>query len=208
MEKAPLRGLFYFHTYECLGILAALHIIPNTRILFPDKDWIYHHDEPLTRYSLGQEGNNPLICFGINPSTAKPNDLDPTVASVARFAREQGYDGWLMFNLYPQRATNPDNMHRRFQKKIHDKNVEVIARLVNDLPSGADIWCAWGTLIEKRPYLLRCLKDIFEEIKDSESRYYTRGNISKAGHPHHPLYLRKDSPMEAFDVGRYLKLVS
>jgi len=63
--------------------------------------WIYHHDEPLTRYSLGVEGNNPLLGIGVNPSTAKPGNLDPTVASVARFAEAKGYDGWLMFNLYP-----------------------------------------------------------------------------------------------------------
>lgn len=171
--------------------------------------WIYHHDEPLTRYSLGRAGENPLICFGVNPSTAKPGDLDPTVASVGRFAEEQGYDGWLMFNLYPQRATNPDKMHRHFQKKIHDRNVEVIAELTAAIQCPADIWCAWGTLIEKRNYLSRCLRDIHEALLQSgtECRYYTRGRISKAGHPHHPLYLRKTSPMDVFDLDHYVREV-
>lgn len=173
--------------------------------MFPDKPWIYHHDEPLTRYSLGQEGQNPLICFGINPSTAVPNNLDPTVASVARFALEKGYDGWLMFNLYPQRATNPDRMHKSFQKKIHDKNVEAIEKLLHELPNGLDVWCAWGTLIEKRTYLSRCLKDINEVLEANDCQYYTRGNISKAGHPHHPLYLRKESTMDAFNLSRYIE---
>lgn len=175
--------------------------------MFENKPWIYHHNEPLTRYSLGQEGDNPLICFGINPSTAKPGDLDPTVASVARFALEKGYDGWLMFNLYPQRATNPDKMHKHFQKKIHDENVAVITELINNLESGADIWCAWGTLIEKRPYLKQCLHDISEVLTHSECSFYTRGNISKAGHPHHPLYLRKTSPMDEFDLDAYVNEV-
>jgi hypothetical protein len=175
--------------------------------MFEDRPWIYHHDEPLTRYSLGQEGKNPLICFGVNPSTAKPHDLDPTVASVARFAKEKGYEGWVMFNLYPQRATNPDKMHKHFQKPIHDKNVEVIEKLVNGLGSGADIWCAWGTLIEKRSYLARCFKDIYEVLAQSNCRYFTRGKISKAGHPHHPLYLRKESPMDSFDVKEYFENV-
>ena len=87
-----------------------------------DESWIYDHDEPLTRYSLGQEGSHPLVCIGVNPSTAVPGNLDPTVAGVARFAKAKGYDGWLMFNLYPQRATNPNTMHKRFQSKIHQKN--------------------------------------------------------------------------------------
>jgi len=170
--------------------------------MFPDKDWIYDHDEPLTRYSLGQEGRNPLICFGVNPSTAKPNDLDPTVASVARFARDHGYDGWLMFNLYPQRATNPDKMHKHFQKKIHQKNVDVIEKLTKEL--SADIWCAWGTLIEKRSYLSRCLEDIYEVLAENNCTYFKRGRISKAGHPHHPLYLKKTAPPEPFAMKEYI----
>jgi len=172
--------------------------------MFSNKPWIYDHDEPLTRYSLGQEGNNPLICFGVNPSTAVPGNLDPTVASVARYAKAQGYDGWLMFNLYPQRATNPDKMHKNFQKMTHDKNVEAIRNRLNELPKGLHVWCAWGTLIEKRPYLSRCLKDITEVLIENKCRHFTRGNISKAGHPHHPLYLRKDSKMEEFDLENYV----
>ncbi len=170
--------------------------------MYPDRPWIYDHDEPLTRYSLGQPGHNPLVCFGVNPSTAKPGDLDPTVASVARFAKTQGYDGWLMFNLYPQRATNPDKIHKHFQKKIHDKNVEVIAERIRGL--SVDVWCAWGTLIEKRPYLSRCLRDIYEVMEGENISCYTRGRISKAGHPHHPLYLRKTSPMDPFDLNGYM----
>lgn len=173
--------------------------------MYPDRPWIYDHDEPLTRYSLGQEGDDPLVCFGVNPSTAKPGDLDPTVASVARFAIENGYDGWLMFNLYPQRATNPDKMHKHFQKKIHDKNVEVITELTNNL--SGDIWCAWGTLIEKRSYLSRCLEDIYEVLSQNGNTFFSRGRISKAGHPHHPLYLKKTASPDAFDIEYYLQEV-
>ena len=173
--------------------------------MFENKPWIYDHDEPLSRYSLGQEGKNPLICFGVNPSTAVPGNLDPTVASVARYAKEKGYDGWIMFNLYPQRATNPDKMHKNFQKPIHEKNIAAIADLLAELPNGLDVWCAWGPLIEKRAYLSRCMKDIAQVLKQNKCRYFTRGNISKAGHPHLPLYLRKESPMDVFDLERYTK---
>ena len=34
------------------------------------------------RYILGTRGKNPLICIGINPSTAQPGDLDNTLKSV------------------------------------------------------------------------------------------------------------------------------
>ena len=44
------------------------------------------------RYILGTKGNNPLICIGINPSTARPDALDPTLKSVERIAHNNGYD--------------------------------------------------------------------------------------------------------------------
>ena len=34
------------------------------------------------RYILGTRGKNPLICIGINPSTAEPDNLDNTLKSV------------------------------------------------------------------------------------------------------------------------------
>ena len=168
------------------------------------KPWIYDHDEPLARYSLGQEGANPLVCIGVNPSTAVPYNLDPTVAGVARFAAEKRYDGWLMFNLYPQRATNPNNMHQRFEIKIHQKNLDAIERLVCD--QSLTIWCAWGTLIEKRAYLSRCLLEMYEIFESAHCTYFKRGALSKAGHPHHPLYLKKTAPLEFFDLKEYVGL--
>ena len=59
------------------------------------------------RYILGTRGKNPLICIGINPSTAKPDDLDNTLKSVERIAHGNGFDSFIMFNVYAQRATDP-----------------------------------------------------------------------------------------------------
>ena len=75
----------------------------------PDYDvnrWLY---VPNTyseyRYILGTRGMRPLICVGINPSTAAPDALDPTLQSAQRIALNNGYDSFLMFNVYAQRAT-------------------------------------------------------------------------------------------------------
>lgn len=75
----------------------------------PDYDvsrWLY---VPNTyseyRYILGTRGQKPLICVGINPSTAAPDALDPTLQSAQRIALNNGYDSFLMFNVYAQRAT-------------------------------------------------------------------------------------------------------
>ena len=37
--------------------------------------------------------------------------------------------------------------------------------------------------------------------------WYCAGKVSKKGHPHHPLYLRKDEKIKPFDVKGYLDLL-
>ena len=68
------------------------------------------------------------------------------------------------------------------------------------------VWAAWGTIIEKRDYLVSCVKDMIEIGKKFNARWVTAGKCSKKkGHPHHPLYLRKDSQVDPFDVETYLE---
>jgi len=172
--------------------------------------WIYDHLGNKARFSLGwipPENPRPFVCFGINPSTASPEQLDPTVASVARYSEEHGYGGWLMFNVYAQRATNPDHMHRRMVKELHKQNIHHIQRLLEQYSEhdALDVWCAWGTLIEKRNYLWRCLVEIEASLTNAQLNFVTRGARSKNGHPHHPLYLKKTAPLESFDLKEYLE---
>ena len=37
------------------------------------------------------------------------------------------------------------------------------------------------------------------------AKWYCAGAITKKGHPHHPLYLRKDEKIKPFDVKAYLE---
>ena len=82
--------------------------------------WIYVPDFYTEyRYVLGTRGINPLICIGINPSTAAPDDLDNTLKSVQRIAEANGFDSFIMFNVYAQRATDPDAMDLVFNRALH-----------------------------------------------------------------------------------------
>ena len=69
------------------------------------------------------------------------------------------------------------------------------------------IWAAWGTIIEKRDYLPDCVRDMIEIGTSFGAGWYSAGKRSKKGHPHHPLYLKKDSLLEPFDIGAYLALL-
>ena len=49
--------------------------------------WYYEpHTYQSYRYVLGRVGKHPLVCIGINPSTAQPGARDPTLKSVERLA--------------------------------------------------------------------------------------------------------------------------
>ena len=139
------------------------------------------------RYILGTRGKNPLICIGINPSTAKPGDLDNTLRSVERIALGNGFDSFIMFNVYAQRATDPDHMEETCNWELHRQNMEAY-RYVLSLSENPGVWAAWGTIIEKRPYLRQCLLDMLEIGDCYGADWYYAGKVSKKGHPHHPLY--------------------
>ena len=96
---------------EILSFSDALENEKNGSLEYDITKWIYVPNEYVDyRYILGTRGENPLICIGINPSTAKPDDLDNTLKSVERTALFNGYDSFIMFNVYAQRATNPNDM--------------------------------------------------------------------------------------------------
>lgn len=163
--------------------------------------WLYVpdvYDE--YRYILGTRGERPLICIGVNPSTAAPGDLDPTLKSVARIAVANGFSSWIMFNVYAQRATRPDDMDAECNFALHAENMAAFRWvLANSGPEPA-LWAAWGAVIEKRAYLKDCVRDFVAAGQDFGAKWYCAGKISKAGHPHHPLYLKKDEPLKPYEV--------
>ena len=155
------------------------------------------------RYILGTRGKNPLICIGINPSTAKPDALDNTLKSVERIALGNGFDSFLMFNVYAQRATSPDDMEKTCNLTLHKENLKAFEYVLS-ISQKPSIWAAWGAIIEKRKYLPDCVRDMVAVGQQYGASWYCAGAITKKGHPHHPLYLRKDEKIKPFDVVSYL----
>lgn len=175
-----------------------------------DRDkWLYVPDFYTEyRYVLGTRGEYPVICAGINPSTAEPDNLDPTLKSVSRIAAANAFDSWMMFNVYAQRATRPDDMDTERNELLHHENMEAFRTLLQLAAcSGRKpiVWAAWGAIIEKRSWLMDCVRDMYMLGEDFGALWVCAGKCSKAGHPHHPLYLRKDELFHPFDMGGYLR---
>ena len=193
------------------GVLTFEDALKPTNDDYDRDKWIYvpdHYSE--YRYILGTRGSHPLVCIGINPSTAEPDRLDNTLKSAQRIALFNGYDSFIMFNVYAQRATIPDDMERTMNPMMHRENMKAFSWILEYAAAHGtpDIWAAWGAVIEKRGYLAGCIQDMVKIGIRFGARWWTAGARSKAGHPHHPLYLKSDSPLDPFpDLDEYLRKI-
>lgn len=158
-----------------------------------EKEWIYIKEKDnKVRYILGTKGKHTLCCIGINPSTAEPNKADPTIKSVERIAKGNGYDSFIMFNVYPVRSTIFENLSKEENKYFTERNIKEIIKIIKSLPKPVNIWLAYGNLIEKRDYM----KTEFNKLKIELDKYncvYWSCGMTKKGNPKHPLYLNSKS---------------
>jgi hypothetical protein len=150
------------------------------------------------RYALGTKGENTLYCIGVNPSTATPENYDPTITRVSHVANKNGFDSFIMLNICPLRATNPDDLPKVPDWKEHNINTDAVLRVIKN---GSTVWAAWGDLITKRPWLIECRNGVLNQIrKYRKVNWVKMGELTKYGNPRHPLYL-KYQPFSEFKIG-------
>ncbi len=165
-------------------------------------EWLHEHTaDNSSRFVLGTVGERPLVCIGLNPSTAMPNRLDKTMARVAAVATLHGYDSFLMLNVYPLRSTDPARLPLAVDPELVETNALQIGKALHG--TQPDVWAAWGALITKRPFLAPALLELLTLPELSKASWFSRGPISKDGHPHHPLYVKDTEPLVPFDVRGY-----
>lgn len=75
-----------------------------------------------------------------------------------------------MINLYPQRATNPDDLDENLNYEIHNQNVNYIFEELKKYENPS-ILVAYIASIKKRGFLFQCLKDIIEKIEVLKPQY-------------------------------------
>jgi hypothetical protein len=156
------------------------------------------------RFALGTEGIKPLIVVGINPSTADDKNPDRTINRVKGFAEGNGYDSFIMLNLYPQRTPFPSDLHSTMELSIHNQNLKTISDILAK-NSNATILAAWSEKIVVREYLKECLKAIFETTKKFNVNWIILGDLTKSGHPRHPLYASYSVALNNFDITNYIE---
>lgn len=136
------------------------------------------------RYALHRRWDygDILVWVLLNPSTADETKNDPTIRRCIRYAKDWGYGGVTILNLYAYRATDPRVM-RRF---LHDggdivgpENDTYITRLTKD----KDVVAAWGNHAEWE----RASGVVYILSLNAKRLMVLKQNAN--GSPAHPLYL-------------------
>lgn len=168
-------------------------------------NWIYLNSNDNTyRYALGEAQEKPrrlLFCFGINPSIAAPEKLDPTAKKIQKIAETHRYDSWITLNICAQRATNPNDMLEEQNETLHKENLKIITEFLTKYSLCSDILFAYGDLINKKPYLKKNLCEIISIIKtiNYSGNCYCLGK-TKSGNARHPLYQKADATFIQFSL--------
>lgn len=142
------------------------------------------------RYTLWRRWEEPeydsrVMFIGLNPSTADEVENDPTVRRCINFAKDWGYGGMFMMNAYGFRATDPKVM-KAAADPVGPGNNEALASIANE----ADlIVAAWGN---------HCTAERASEICELINAPIMCLGQTASGMPKHPLYLRKDTPLQKF----------
>ena len=153
--------------------------------------WVYKNNlDNSARFVLGQVFDplgKTLLCFGINPSTASPERLDSTIRKIISIGKYNGYQNWIMLNIYPQRATDPDDMHLERDENLVRTNLLYIKEVCEQYPN-CDVLLAYGNLISKREYLKSCLQEILALLEIEKGKKIKIIKLTKMNNPIHPLY--------------------
>lgn len=176
----------------------------NTKNLKGYRPNIYEiNSDNSCRYVLGISGKSPLYVIGVNPSTANDKIPDQTIRKVIGFANRNGFDSFIMFNLYPKRTPYPNELEFEFDEKNHIENLEKIIFNISTSKS-VTILAAWGESIEIRNYLKKCLIDLTNCLQDYKVKWVKIGEMTKSGHPRHPSRPSYSELLSEFDISSYL----
>ncbi len=163
------------------------HKVTKQIVNYPEgqkPDYIEPVDYRAYRFALGRKGTCPLVAICMNPSAAQENTSDRTINRIISISRTLNMDGWIVFNTYPERATDAGELDP-YNEELCKKNLSVIKKYLQDHKI-TEVWGAWGddknnkTLMEGKKQLKTMLKCMGVKV-------YYFGTLTKMGNPRHPI---------------------
>lgn len=137
------------------------------------------------RYTLHRQWGTewPVMFIGLNPSTATEELDDPTIRRCMGYARAWGLGGLIMTNLFAYRATDPKVMKAQAEP-VGTENDDSILVAAESAAIVVAAWGAHGTHLDRGKQMRQLFDDAGVRL------HYLQ--LTKDGHPGHPLYLKAD----------------
>lgn len=145
----------------------------------------------LHRYRLYRAWGPGKRCVFVmlNPSTADESKNDPTVTRCIGFARDWGYDGVDVVNLFAWRATNPRELY-----VVHDPvgpgNDDAVITAARAASRVVVAWGNHGGLHNRSHQVLDLLRPVCVPMAFS---------ATKQDQPRHPLYVARIAGLIRWD---------
>lgn len=131
------------------------------------------------RYALWRRwapGDGFVLLVGLNPSTADHLRDDPTIRRCIGFARDWGYSGLCVANLFALRATYPEDLLAA-EDPVGPRNDQWLRRLARNAGLVVGGWGNHGRYRDRADQVLPWLPE----------PHCLR--LNQSGEPAHPLYL-------------------
>ena len=123
--------------------------------------------------------------IGLNPSTAEEEVDDPTVRRCLNYAKNWGYGGFILVNLFAYRTTFPSNL-KKVKYPIGKDNDKYIMTQSKKADITVAAWGNNGNLYSRDMKVLSLVPNLMC-LK-----------VNKSGQPAHPLYLKNDLKLTKF----------
>jgi hypothetical protein len=140
------------------------------------------------RYSLSRiwdKKKKYVLFIGLNPSTADEEADDPTIRRCINYAKNWGYGGFIMVNLFAYRSTLPSKL-KKVKYPVGKGNDKYIVTLSKKADITVAVWGNNGNLYSRDKQVLSLIPSLMC-LK-----------INKSGQPAHPLYLNKGLKLTKF----------
>jgi hypothetical protein len=137
------------------------------------------------RYILWRKWDPKRAVFlfvGLNPSTADEHHDDPTIRRCIGFAKKERAGGLIVANLFSLNATKPGDLFAS-QNPIGELTDSWLVAASRVASRTIACWGVHGSRLGRNASVLQFLGEVF-----------CLGTTAQ-GHPRHPLYLRKETPL-------------
>lgn len=131
-----------------------------------------------------EPGERPVLFLMLNPSIATEVQDDPTIRRCRGFARDWGYGGYIVCNIFALRSTDPSALYS-VDDPVGPENDEHILRASEEAGLTVAAWGVHGAHQERGQRVV--------EMLTRAGRPVVALGLTKAGFPRHPLYVRADA---------------